>query len=530
MKFRYDKKTEKLIIQEAEQIEYNQIKVWLTRKAKGYKYQKLYKMGIWDGSIDFFNSGSINQGLWKECLKACNEIGTNFEVVNKKDFPLDRNLKLEDVQKFCEEFFKDHRVKDKKTGDMVPFMPYDYQIESAFKILKNKFCLAQVATSGGKSLIMSIVFFYILRNINKDSKILVILPSITLIVQLHDNLIEYNKGFFDDNGNPIDLRIEEIMSDKPRKYQGSDDPNIYLSTYQSLAKIENWGDKFYQQFDVVAVDESHKAKSKSIKTILEKTFTHASYRFGVSGTFPVGGDETAEIFTIRSLMGPIITDINAKSLQDKGKISKVKIKCIYLNHNDYEFDNNLSKLRSNPNLGSKAYQIERKYIHNSDKRLDFISKLVGKFTKNSMLLFNIIEYGQRVFERLSNDYPDFEFLYIDGSIKKKERDEILKKMELNDGIVRMLVATSATIGTGTSVNNIHAMVFLESYRAEGDTIQKIGRILRLHKDKDVGIVFDLIDCFRESNQRNALYRQGSDRITLYNKHQYPYDKLKFLLN
>jgi hypothetical protein len=41
---------------------------------------------------------------------------------------------------------------------MIPFVPYSHQIESAYKILKNN--CAEVATSGGKSLIISIVMFY----------------------------------------------------------------------------------------------------------------------------------------------------------------------------------------------------------------------------------------------------------------------------------------------------------------------------------------------------------------------------------
>ena len=40
------------------------------------------------------------------------------------------------------------------------------------KILKNRYCLGQVATSGGKSLIVSIVFFYILENIDPDAKVI----------------------------------------------------------------------------------------------------------------------------------------------------------------------------------------------------------------------------------------------------------------------------------------------------------------------------------------------------------------------
>ena len=38
------------------------------------------------------------------------------------------------------------------------------------KILKNRYCMAEVATSGGKSLIISIVMFYTLKKIKEDEK------------------------------------------------------------------------------------------------------------------------------------------------------------------------------------------------------------------------------------------------------------------------------------------------------------------------------------------------------------------------
>ena len=70
-----------------------------------------------------------------------------------------------------------------KQGEWIPFTPYDHQVDAAYKILKNRFCMAEVATSGGKSLIISIVIFYTLKNLKVDSKFLLIVPSITLVTQ-----------------------------------------------------------------------------------------------------------------------------------------------------------------------------------------------------------------------------------------------------------------------------------------------------------------------------------------------------------
>lgn len=265
MKFRYDVKTEEIVVTEATRIEYHQVDLWLTRHVKGYKYMPAYKMGVWNGQQSYFKNGRINLGLWREAVKGCKEIETKFILENKEDFPLNREITLESVRDFCRDFFKDHKVRNKE-GQWIQFTPYDHQIESAYKILKNRYCMAEVATSGGKSLIISIVLFYTLKNIDTKAKFLIIVPSITLVTQFYDNILEYNLGvnhilqmkeagneiFPNPNHKPCDVRVEEVMSDRPRKYSGTKDANVYIGTYQSL---EKWPKEFFQQFHTVVTDE-----------------------------------------------------------------------------------------------------------------------------------------------------------------------------------------------------------------------------------------------------------------------------------
>jgi hypothetical protein len=260
MKFRYDKEKEELVVSEASRIEYHQMELWLTRYVKGYKFMPQFKMGVWNGKQSYFKNGRINLGLWKEALRGCQEIGVSFTLENKEDFPLNREVTLQSVKEFCEEYFKDHKVKTSEGWK--PFMPYEHQIESAYKILKNRFCMAEVATSGGKSLIISIVMFYTLKKIDPDAKFLIIVPSITLVTQFYDNIMEYNWGEntleeqrdekLEGEIKSCDIRVEEIMSEKPRKHSGTKDANVYIGTYQSL---EKWPKKFFQQFHTVITDE-----------------------------------------------------------------------------------------------------------------------------------------------------------------------------------------------------------------------------------------------------------------------------------
>lgn len=518
MTFKFDKDNEQLIVQEATRIEYHQLSLWLTRKIKGYKFNPTVKMGLWDGSISYFDNGKVPMGLWKECLTAANEIGVPFRITNKEDFPINRNITYDDVYDFCKDFFNGHKSKDKKTGEWKDFFPHDYQIETAYKILKNRYCLGEVATSGGKSLIISIVFFYILKNIDPNARFLLIVPSISLVTQFYENLIEYNLGdnveLGYDNPNKMDLRVEEIMSEKPRKYTGVKDANIYIGTYQSLI---NWPNDWFEQFYGVVCDESHQAKATSLQSILKRTFGHAEYRFGVSGTFPP--DDSCEILTIQSVMGPRVSQIEAKLLVDRGNITPMQIKALLLNYNEVELNDRLKRVRT-PDNGRDIYEYEKKFIQSTDKKIDFIKKLVDKkCTGNTLVLFHTIEYGKRIFDNVK-ELSSVDSFYIDGEVSGKKRTEIFTEMNKTDR-VKVLIASYGTLSTGVSINSIEYVIFADSFKSESLIIQSIGRSLRKFEGKELATIYDLVDVLDINQKNNVFYRQFTERQTFYNKRKYP---------
>ena len=538
MKFTYDKSTEEIVVTSATRIEYHQLNLWLTRHVKGYRYMPAFKMGVWNGQQTYFRNGRINLGLWKEAMKGCKEIDMPFILENKEEFPLNRDVTLEKVQEFCKEFFKFHKVKT-KSGEWIPFVPYEHQVESAYKILKNRYCMAEVATSGGKSLIISIVMFYTLKHIQPDAKFLIIVPSITLVTQFYDNIVEYNWGInnlaemrekkiesitnSEAKYTPCDVRVEEVMSERPRKYSGTQDANVYIGTYQSL---EKWPKEFFQQFHTVITDEAHGAKAKTITTILQKTFKHAYSRFGVSGTFPE--DDTCEILTIQAVLGPKITEVSANELKEKGIITPMEIRAVIMNHNDKEFDDRIQIIKKGGN-GKDAFELEKAYIHVSEKRLDFIKKIVEKCDSNTLLLFHTIDYGHQIFNKLEKELPGRDYYYIDGEISGKKREVIKKQMEVTDGNVKVLVASYGTLSTGVSINAIFNVIFADSFKSEQIIIQSIGRALRLHSEKKKANIFDLVDVFDSNNMGNILFRHFKEREKFYQKRQYPYKIIKINL-
>jgi superfamily II DNA or RNA helicase len=82
-------------------------------------------------------------------------------------------------------------------------------------------------------------------------------------------------------------------------------------------------------------------------------------------------------------------------------------------------------------------------------------------------------------------------------------------METSKDVV--VIAISKIFSTGINIKNLHYIVFACGGKAKIKIVQSIGRGLRLHKDKNKLIIFDIADDLRYS-AAHALKRQ-----TLYEK-------------
>ena len=534
MKFTLNENSTHLILKEATKAEFNQLNNTFNPYSKGYMFTEEFKRMGWNGRKNFFNKGKIAIGLWKVLTDNCKKHGYPFILENRDNFPRDREITLENVEDFCLDFYKHHKTKD---GDE-PFYPYEHQIQSVFQMLKNKLCTIEVATSGGKTLIFSTVIFYLLKKF-PDFKFLLIVPSITLVTQFYDDILDSNHGFNRENLNPCDLCIQEVMGDnnKPRRSREDREPNIYVGTYQSLIDYgtpENQPD-FYKKFNVMCIDEAHKAANRKINidgnttenlsqinTIANRCIGYSEYRFGMSGTFP--NESTAESYSIQSITGPIVNTVSTKYLTDNGLVTLAKIKCLILQHKDVEFAQAVKKIG-----GKKAYDLEMKYIQESTKRTDFIVKLTKKFDANSLILFHNKEYGKHLFERLSKECEDKNFFYIDGDTSNKEREIIKKHMESIGDKPNILIASYGTLSTGVSIKALKYLIMTQPFKSDSLIRQSIGRLLRLHKSKDKAIIYDLIDQFH-SNFDNVLQDQYKTRKNdIYIKQEFEYSEITIVL-
>ena len=102
-------------------------------------------------------------------------------------------------------------------------------------------------------------------------------------------------------------------------------------------------------------------------------------------------------------------------------------------------------------------------------------------------------------------------------------------MEETDGKVKVLIASFGTLSTGVSIKSITNVIFTDSFKSEQIIIQSIGRALRLHTDKKMANIFDIVDIFDPNDMFNTLYKHYLERRGFYDKRKYPYKEIRINL-
>lgn len=278
----------------------------------------------------------------------------------------------------------------------------------------------------------------------------------------------------------------------------------------------------------ILVSNCHFAATKSVKEVLKKC-ENATYRFGVSGTTKATKTETAESFTMQSLLGPVVNKISPKFLFKNKFATPVKIRMIYLDYLDQEIRQNLKLLKSKREFdGSKLLAIEKQLIIDNEERFNFVVSAIASIKKNSLVLFHDVKnsYGKRIQEALGKILPnDTAIYYVDGGTDKNIREEYRKSME-NPNKQTIMVASFGTFSTGINIKNIDYIYLTESFKSEVIIKQSFGRGMRLREGKTEVQIVDFIDDFSIGNYENYVLKHSQEREELYIAESFPYKKLR----
>ena len=313
-------------------------------------------------------------GLWQEIYK----------------FFKNNDIKYDGLLEHSEYFKRD--IKHKNLSDFknvvdswgLKFKPRDYQYEAAFKILHWKQSVSELATRAGKTLIAYMVFRYCIEYLNAK-RILMIVPSIDLVKQGYNDFNEYAEFF----------KTECIWAGGKLV----ESANLTIGTFQSLIKFldkksKKYNPHFFDGYDIVFVDETHRATAAQMKNIISQPFMKdVKIAFGMTGTIPK--EKTIGYYCLKSLLGATIQEIKPKELMDAGYISPVNIKQIRLHYKNVDKTAELYMKCAEYAIGEFNYEPDPK--HPDKKKRILLDNPENQILYSKNIPFGIQELKNKIF-------------------------------------------------------------------------------------------------------------------------------------
>lgn len=444
------------------------------------RHTPAYKLGRWDGTTSFVAvSGATYVNLLDKVLPIVLEAGYEVEIEDERP-----TINFEFPE--CDEFLLSDTLWPKgHPAEGEPIMLRDYQCAAINRFFQNPQSMQQISTGAGKTIITGA-----LSKLSEPfGRTIIIVPSKSLVTQTE---VDYRN---------IGLDVGVYYGD--RKEIGK---THTISTWQSLSSLCKKGDD--GDFDIhdmldgvvaVIVDEGHSAKGDELQKMLAGPMAHIPIRWGLTGTIP---KDEVDQYRLLACIGPVVGNITAAELQEKGVLAKCQINILQLDDDHVEF---------------KSYQEEKEYLTSDPKRLDYMATLARTLASegNTLILIDRIEAGHALQEMI----PDS--VFINGTVKNEERKEEYDSIQESNN--RVIIATYGVAAVGINIPRIFHLVLIEPGKSFVRVIQSIGRGIRKAKDKDHVDVWDITSSLKFS------LKHMKARKVFYKDAQYPHtvEKVKY---
>ena len=442
----------------------------------GARYLPAVRLGRWDGKISYFQlGGSTYVNLLPEIIPILESYNYDIELNDQRTYST--NFEFERV---TEETFAHINWGKGHPMEGQPIKLRDYQVEIINNFLENPQSIQEIATGAGKTIMTAALS----QRCEAHGRTIVIVPNKSLVTQTEK----------DYRGLGLDVGV--YFGD--RKEWGK---KHTICTWQSLnillKNTKNGADITIQDFieDVVCimVDEVHMAKADALKTLLTGVMSLIPIRWGLTGTVP---KEPYEFQALKCSLGPVINQLSASELQDRGVLAQCHVNIVQLiDHADFS-----------------NYQSELKFLLEEPDRLDTISQLVDKVnaTGNTLVLVDRVAAGHAIVERLGD-----KAVFVSGATKGTKRDEEYAEVATATG--KVIVATYGVAAVGINIPRIFNLVLIEPGKSFVRVIQSIGRGIRKAEDKDHVQIWDVTSTCkfakRHLTKRKQFYKEANYPFT-----------------
>jgi len=446
----------------------------------GARYLPAVRLGRWDGKVSYFQlGGSTYVNLLPEIIPILEKFNYDIELDDQRDYGV--NFTFEQV---TESTF-DHILWP--TGHPMAGQPMqlrDYQVEIINNFLENPQCIQEIATGAGKTVITAALS----NAVAPYGRTIVIVPNKSLVTQTEKDYINMQQDvgvFFGD-----------------RKEFGRQHT---ICTWQSLNVLlkntkNSVGDitihEFLEDVVCVIVDEVHMAKADALKTLLTGIMSRIPIRWGLTGTIP---KEPFEFQALRCGLGPVINQLSASELQDRGVLAQCHVNVVQL-VDHAEFAN---------------YQSELKFLLEEPGRLKTIARLIAQVnaTGNTLVLVDRVAAGHALVDLLGD-----QAVFVSGATKAKDRQDEYDEVATSTG--KIIVATYGVAAVGINLPRIFNLVLMEPGKSFVRVIQSIGRGIRKAEDKDHVQIWDITSTCKFAK------RHLTKRKTFYKEANYPFTQEK----
>jgi len=453
---------------------------WIN-KARGLSGGFHYR--FWDKRF-----GKIGRGLVPELKRWCKEKGIPYYF--------DRNgyAKGDDVT-------PEQMLEWSKTVvNPAKFTMRDDQATALAMCIKRKNLIVEAITGFGKSMIIYGVIRYIIEN--SERNILLIVPNKQLVSQMQTDFKDYGWDKVEDF---VEMQHSEL--EKPTFSK-----RVLLTTWQSIQKN---APGFFERYGALIVDEVHRVKGDTNKvsqlTNIIKRCYRADFRLGFTGTMP---DEPYFAYMVMQYLGAVYKPVSYSDLKEMGVLSDCLVKTVQL---DYDAEDRKK-------WHHRGYQDEVRFIEENPNRSQAILGIMKDFPKeeNTLVMFSHTKHLDNMLDYfLNNGFDDIRV--IKGETKVKAREKVRETAEGETGVV--IFATYGCVQEGVNIKKLHNVVLASSSKSEIRVLQTIGRGLRIHKEKEKVVIWDIVDDLSHKKSRNHTLKHAVERFSYYEEQGYALERV-----
>ena len=439
------------------------------------RHMPAYKLGRWDGTKTYFGIGGNGYLAHLDVILPIIESdGYDIEV---EDHRQPHEFKFTPV---TENYWAD-QGKTWPEGHPAAGQPItlrDYQYDVVNKFLENPQSLQEVATGAGKTITTATLS----QLCEPYGRTLVIVPNKSLVVQTEEDYVN------------LGLDVGVYFGD--RKELGK---THTICTWQSLNVLDKKSydeealslAEFAEGVNAIIVDEVHQAKAEVLTKLLTVNFKNCAIRWGLTGTVP---KEAFEFQGILAAIGPVINQVSAHDLQEKGVLANLQINI----------------LQSNDIQVFRSYAEEYSFLVTDPTRLEWMASTINTLsqTGNTLVLINRIDTGKQLLELL----PDA--VFVSGGMKLDDRKEEYDEIKTSDN--KIIIATYGVAAVGINIPRIFNLVLIEPGKSFVRVIQSIGRGIRKAEDKDFVQIWDITSACKYAK------RHLTERKKFYKDAKYPF--------